>query len=109
MIVIVQRRYYFKILMIHPNWAMESDDKKGDAKCAGALTETNKKCPHRSSSSTCSTESTISFTSSMVTPGMIRSASVNARWSALRAIRASWVDTRGNSLIDISTMIQHGA
>lgn len=31
------------------------------------------------SSSTCSTESTISFTSSRVTPGMIRSASVKAR------------------------------
>jgi len=49
------------------------------------------------SSSTCSTESTISLTSSMVTPGIIRSASVNARWRALRATRASCVDTRGKS------------
>ena len=35
--------------------------------------------------------------SSMVTPGMILSASVKARCKVLRATRASWVDTRGNS------------
>jgi hypothetical protein len=32
-----------------------------------------------------------------VTPGIIRSASINARCKALNATRASWVDTRGNS------------
>lgn len=48
-------------------------------------------------SSTCSTESTISLMSSKVTPGMMRSASVNARCKALRAILASWEETRGNS------------
>ena len=52
--------------------------------------------PHRSSS-TRSTESTISLISSKVTPGMMRSASLNARWSALSATRASCVDTRGKS------------
>jgi len=40
-------------------------------------------------SSTCSTESTISLTSSSVTPGIMRSASVNALCKALRAILAS--------------------
>ena len=35
--------------------------------------------------------------SSKVTPGMMRSASVNARWSALSATRASCVETRGKS------------
>ncbi len=54
-------------------------------------------CHKHLSSSTCSTESTTSLISSKVTPGMMRSASVNARWRALRATRASWVDTRGNS------------
>lgn len=53
--------------------------------------------PIQGISSTCSTESTISLTSSRVTPGMIRSASVNARCKALRAILASWEETRGNS------------
>ena len=53
--------------------------------------------PIQGISSTCSTESTISLTSSRVTPGMMRSASVNARCKALRAILASWEETRGNS------------
>jgi hypothetical protein len=35
--------------------------------------------------------------SSIVTPGMILSASVKARCKVLRATRASWVDTRGNN------------
>ena len=48
-------------------------------------------------SSTCSTESTISFTNSFASPGMICSASVNARWRLLRALRASGVDTLGNN------------
>lgn len=51
------------------------------------------------SSSTCSTESTISLTNSIVTPGMILSASVNALWSALSATRASCVETRGNNYV----------
>ena len=51
---------------------------------------------HRSSS-TCSTESTISLISSRVTPGIMRSASVKARCRALRATRASCVETRGKS------------
>lgn len=41
-------------------------------------------CPS-SGSSTCSTESTISFTSSRVTPGIIRSASSNARCRLVNA------------------------
>ena len=51
---------------------------------------------HRSSS-TCSTESTISLTSSLVRPGMILSASVNACCNWLKTARASAVDTRGTS------------
>jgi hypothetical protein len=51
----------------------------------------------RVSSSTCSTESTISFTNSNVTPGMTRSASVKARCRLLKATRASCEDTRGKS------------
>lgn len=42
-----------------------------------ASNSTSTEMAHRSSS-TCSTESTISLTSSMLTPGMIRSASVKA-------------------------------
>ena len=54
-------------------------------------------CAYTVTSSTCSTESTISLTSSFVTPGMILSASVKALCRADSAIRASWVDTRGKS------------
>ena len=53
----------------------------------------------------CSTESTISLTSSIVTPGMILSASVKARCKVLRATRASWVVTRGNNWGDIRSEV----
>lgn len=76
------------------NWVFEIGRK-------GATGSVSEELLHSSgfqwSSSTCSTESTISLMSSRVTPGIMRSASVNARCSALRATRASWVDTRGNS------------
>ena len=52
---------------------------------------------HYRSSSTCSTESTISLTSSSVTPGIMRSASVNALCRALSATRASCEETLGNN------------
>lgn len=62
---------------------------------------TERRCGNKAhrSSSTRSTESTISLISSRVTPGIMRSASVNERCRALSATRASCVETRGNSYV----------